>query len=156
LEKLDNFGTHRRELIMGAATATSACFMPSDRRDSHHDGYQDSDQDALHENVEDRFQLIDTAGMGFFGIVIYALLKTDFAVELSLLRSDPSKFDGGRSLQAVRAVKICNPLCLSGLQASASYIVKDVLAMKMVWSRMDEYVRHNFVILLDYNTTETP
>lgn len=141
---------------MGAATATYACLTPSDRRDSHHDGYQDSDQDALHENLEDRFQLMETAGMGFFGIVFYAQLKTDFAVESSLLRSDPSKFDGGRSLQAVRAVKICNPLCPSGLKASASYIMKDISAMKMVWSRMEGHVQHNFVRLLDYNTTETP
>lgn len=137
---------------MGIATATHACFTSG----GHQDGQQDRDQDSLQELVEDRFQLMDAAGMGFFGVVFYALLKTDFTVQSSMLRSDPSKYDGGRGLQAVRAVKICNPLCPSGVKASASYIMKDIWAMKMVWSKMQEHVRHNFVRLLDYSTSETP
>lgn len=141
---------------MGAGKAAYPYFTSSGRQDSDQDGYQNSDQDGLPESVEERFQLLDAAGMGFFGIVFYALLKNDFAVASSLLRSNPSKYDGGRSLQAVRAVKICNPLCPSGFKASASYIIKDILAMKMLWSRMEEHVRQNFVRLLDYNTSETP
>jgi hypothetical protein len=75
---------------------------------------------------------MDTAGIGFFSIVFYALLETNFAVELLLLKSNPAKFNSGRSLQAVRAIKLCNPLCPSGLKASASYTIKDISAMKMV------------------------
>lgn len=142
---------------MGAGTAVHANRTSSGpQNSSHQDGFQDSDQDGLQENVEDRFQLMDAAGMGFFGIVFYAVLKTDFEVDSSLLRSDPSNHNGGRSLQAVRAVKICNPLCPSGLKASANYIMKDILAMKMVWCKMEQHVRNSFVRLFDYNTSETP
>jgi hypothetical protein len=99
---------------------------------------------------------MDAAGMGFFGIVFYAVLKTDFAIEASLLRSDPFSYNSRRSLQAVRAVKICNPLCPSGVKASASYIMKDMRAMKMVRGQMEEHIQHNFVRLLDYSTSESP
>ncbi|KAH3927174.1 hypothetical protein HBI56_102590 [Parastagonospora nodorum] len=41
----------------------------------------------------DRFELLDAAGMGFFGVVFYALTKHDFTVEQSRLTSDPANYD---------------------------------------------------------------
>ncbi|KAH3911547.1 hypothetical protein HBH56_136270 [Parastagonospora nodorum] len=43
--------------------------------------------------TQDRFELLDAAGMGFFGVVFYALTKHDFTVEQSRLTSDPANYD---------------------------------------------------------------
>ena len=111
---------------------------------------------ACEERLEDRFELLNTAGMGFFGIVFYTILKSDFLIEQSNLASDPSKYDSAGGLQKIQAVKTCNPLCPSGIKASASYIVKDIKAMKKVWTYMEENVHYNFVKMLSYSISETP
>lgn len=36
---------------------------------------------AVQKKVEDRFELIDAAGLGFFGVVFYALSESDFLAE---------------------------------------------------------------------------
>jgi hypothetical protein len=65
---------------MGITTATHACFTSRGHQNGYQDSQQESDEDALQESVEDRFQLMNAAGMGFFSIVFYALLKTGFAI----------------------------------------------------------------------------
>ncbi len=52
------------------------------------DDCANSCHEAVQKTVEDHFELIDTAGMGFFGIVFYALSKSDFLHEQSLLTND--------------------------------------------------------------------
>jgi hypothetical protein len=64
-----------------------------------------------HESFEDRFELVQAAGMGFFGVVFYALIKSDFLSEKSRLKSDTVRYGGADGLQKIKAVKICNPLC---------------------------------------------
>ena len=91
--------------------------------------------------------------MGFFGVVFYALTKHDFTVEQSRLTSDPVNYDSAGGIQKIQAVKICTPFCPSGIKASAKYLIKDIEAMKKVWSNMKEAVQHNFVRLYDCNTS---
>lgn len=124
--------------------------------DADQDGHQDGHLNGIQERVEDRFQLIDVAGMGFFGVVFFALPKYDHMMNQSLLKSNPSNYNIASSIQLIQAVKICNPLCPSGIKASAEYLLKDITAMKTIWSGMEKTVRHNFVRLLNYNTSGTP
>jgi hypothetical protein len=49
-------------------------------------------QKVIQERVEDRFELIDIAGPGFFRIVIHTLLKSELLGELSLLVDDLSNY----------------------------------------------------------------
>lgn len=128
---------------MGTTAANRVDFAPS----THQDTY---------ERLEDRFELINAAGMGFFGIVFYAILKSDFLAEQSRLASDRLKYDSAGGLKKVQAVKICNPLCPSGIKASAGYIIKDITAMKKIWAGMEEHVQHNFARLLSYSISKTP
>ncbi|KNG45296.1 hypothetical protein DDE82_009020 [Stemphylium lycopersici] len=130
--------------------------ITSTRANLERDGYHYGQEDKCHEAFEDRFMPLDAAGMGFFGIVFYALTKFDFAVERSLLISDPVRYNSADGLRKVQAVKICNPLCPSGTKASAEYLMKEIKAMKRVWSEMEECVRHNFVRLCDYSTSNGP
>jgi serine/threonine protein kinase len=92
----------------------------------------------------------------FFGIVLYALIKSDFIVEQSRLTSDPVQYDSANGLRKIQAVKICNPSCPSGIKASGSYLIKEIEAMKQVWSSMEERVHHNFVKLYNYSTSDAP
>jgi serine/threonine protein kinase len=115
-----------------------------------------SDQDGCAGTVEDRFALFDAAGIGFFGVVFYALTKEDFTAEQSRLISDPVNYDSVESVQKIQAVKICSPLCPSGIKASARYLVKDIKAMIKIRSKMEEAVQHSFVRLYDYNTSNAP
>lgn len=117
---------------------------------------QRSDQEVSKGTVQDHFELLDAAGMGFFGVVFYALTKHDFTVEQSRLTSDPVNYDSAGGIQKIQAVKICSPFCPSGIKASAKYLIKDIEAMKKVWSNMKEAVQHNFVRLYDWNTSIAP
>jgi serine/threonine protein kinase len=109
-----------------------------------------------HESFEDWFELVHAAGMGFFGVVFYALIKSDFLSEKSRLKRDKIDYDGASGLQKIKAVKICNPLCPSGVKASASYLKKEIRAIRRVWSCMEAPFQHNFVKLYEYNTSDTP
>jgi serine/threonine protein kinase len=117
---------------------------------------QRSDQEVSKGTVQDHFELLDAAGMGFFGVVFYALTKHDFTVEQSRLTSDPVNYDSAGGIQKIQAVKICSPFCPSGIKASAKYLIKDIEGMKKVWSNMKGAVQHNFVRLYDWNTSIAP
>lgn len=136
--------------------ATPTIAQPSFVLSHGQGGFSDRSKDALQERVEDRFQLMDVAGMGFFGIVFYAMSKADLLIESSLIKGALSTYDSKKGLQSVQAVKLCNPLCPSGVKASAGYVMKDITAMKRIWSRMEGSFQHNFVRLLSYSTSETP
>ncbi|KAK5163062.1 uncharacterized protein LTR77_010997 [Saxophila tyrrhenica] len=133
---------------MTLIAATSTGIVLSDHREA--------DQDACQEGFQDRFELVHAAGVGFFGIVFYALVKSDFAFEQSRLTDDPSRYEGAGGLGKIQAVKICNPMCPSGVKASASYLVKEITAMRTVWSRMEKSVHLNFVKLHDYSISNAP
>jgi serine/threonine protein kinase len=123
---------------------------------SHRNVIQDSRRDASQESFEQRFELVHAAGMGFFGVVFYALIKSDFLLEKSRLKSDTLRYDGTSGLQKIKAVKICNPLCPSGVRASASYLNKEIRAVRQIWSCMEEPFQHSFVKFHEYNTSDTP
>lgn len=53
---------------------------------------QRSDQEVSKGTVQDHFELLDAAGMGFFGVVFYALTKHDFTDEQS--NPGPQLHDG--------------------------------------------------------------
>lgn len=112
-------------------TVPDTCASPLSNRVS--DSCRSSCHEAVQESVEDRFELIKAAGMGFFGIVFYALLRSGFLNEQSLLIKDSSQYDRRKGLPKVQAVKICNPLCPSGIKSSAKYIIKDITALKKIW-----------------------
>jgi hypothetical protein len=70
---------------------------------------QRSNQEVRKGIVQDRFELLDAAGMGFFGVVFYALTKQDFTVEQSQWTSDPANYDSTEGIRKIQAVKICSP-----------------------------------------------
>jgi serine/threonine protein kinase len=113
-------------------------------------------QDESHESFEQRFKPVHAAGMGFFGVVFYAFVKSDFLLEKSRLKSDTLKYGGTSGLQKLRAVKICNQLCPSGVKASASYLKKEIMAIRQIWACMEEPFQHNFAEFYECNTSDTP
>jgi serine/threonine protein kinase len=123
---------------------------------AHTGTVRDSRQDACQESFEESFQPVYAAGMGFFGVVFYALMKSDLLLEKSRFTINTVKYDGASGLQKIKAVKICNPLCPSGVKASASYLIKELRAIQKVWLSMEEPVQHNFAQLYGYNTSDAP
>jgi serine/threonine protein kinase len=123
---------------------------------SHRNMIRESRQNINLESFEQRFEPVHAAGIGFFGVVFYALIKSDFLLEKSRLKSDTLRYDGTSGLQKIKAVKICNPLCPSGVKASASYLDKEIRAIRQIWSCMEEPFQHNFAKFYEYNTSDTP
>lgn len=73
-----------------------------------------------------------------------------------MLANSQPEYDSEKSYLTVQAVKICNPLCPSGIKASANYIIKDITATRKIWKKMEEHTQHSFVRLLSYSESETP
>lgn len=113
-------------------------------------------QHASQESFENRFELVRAAGMGFFGAVFYARVKSDYLLQTSRLTNNSVSYDTGDGIQGTIAVKICNPFCPSGVRTSARHLVKEIKAMQQIWSIMNEPLEHHFAKLYEYNTSDAP
>lgn len=111
---------------------------------------------ANEETFGAHFEPICIAGIGFFGVVLYAFTKADFQIERTNLISELAEYDSKRGLQNVRAVKVCRPRCPSGIRDNARRLIAEIEAMKRVWKHMKEPIRYYFPELYEYNTSDMP
>jgi serine/threonine protein kinase len=107
-------------------------------------------QGASQRAFDDAFEPIHVAGVGFFGVVMYALTKQNLQLEGATMK------DRKEGLQNIVAVKICRPGCPSGIRDSAKRLIAEIEAMRCVKQNMKDSFRHYFAELYEHNTSQMP
>jgi hypothetical protein len=75
---------------------------------------------------------VGLAGIGFFGVVLYAMIKLDSQLKDTRVVENAQSNDCGTSIRKVFAVKLCRPGCPSGIKDSARRLIVEIEAMKRV------------------------
>jgi hypothetical protein len=113
-------------------------------------------QNASQKPFADRFEPVGLAGIGFFGVVLYAMIKLDSQLKDPRDVENAQSNDCGTSTRKLLAVKLCRPGCPSGINDSARRLILEMEAMKRVSQNITEPMRSCFAELHEYNTSNEP
>jgi hypothetical protein len=113
-------------------------------------------QKACQKPFADRFEPVGLAGIGFFGVVLYAMIKFDSQLKDIRVIENAQGDDRGTSTRKLLAVKLCRPGCPSGIKDSARRLIVEIEAMKRVSQNITEPMRSCFAELHEYNTSNEP
>jgi serine/threonine protein kinase len=113
-------------------------------------------QKACQKTFADRFAPVGLAGIGFFGVVLYAMIKFDSQLEDTRVVENAQSNNGNKNTRKLLAVKLCRPGCPSGIKDSARRLIVEIEAMKRVSQNMTKPMRSCFAELHEYNTSNEP